>query len=444
MRPPGHHATREQSMGFCYLNNIAIAVLEARATGAKRVAVFDFDVHHGNGTEDILLNRPGVEFFSVHQHPAYPGHRRGKSRTQLFQLSRRAGRAALTYRAMLAHALDDLKHLPARPRRRVRRLRRLRARPAGGRHAAGGGFSLARRVAARVDSSVLQPARRRLQPRFAGTDFCVSQRRGRKIILHDRPRSDSEKHRVSRQKRRRIAAPANRIAARASAQNAAHEIVSELRPRALTAPETDSLRELVKRRGQREPLQHITGSTSFCGYEIAVSRHALVPRPETELLAELGWKFLLRTRNSANSDHRPGFRHWHRLHRHRARGEMSERQNHRAGYFRRRRWRWRKQNAAQNQSRSGLNFCTATVLRRCTRSGNVRFALSNPPYIPSAEIATLEPEVSDFDPRGALDGGADGLDFYRRLATEAKPFLKPDGKIMLEFGDGQAEASENF
>ncbi|MEI9866160.1 MAG: hypothetical protein WDN00_16720 [Limisphaerales bacterium] len=63
MRPPGHHAMREKSTGFCYLNNIAIAVLEAVATGSKRVAVFDFDVHHGNGTEDILLNQPGVAFF---------------------------------------------------------------------------------------------------------------------------------------------------------------------------------------------------------------------------------------------------------------------------------------------------------------------------------------------------------------------------------------------
>ena len=62
--------------------------------------------------------------------------------------------------------------------------------------------------------------------------------------------------------------------------------------RVLTPAETDALRELVKRRGQREPLQHITGSTSFCGLEIAVNRHALIPRPETELLAELGWKFL--------------------------------------------------------------------------------------------------------------------------------------------------------
>src|ERR1035437_7000470 len=73
MRPPGHHATRGQSMGFCYLNNIAIAALEAVATGDKRVAVFDFDVHHGNGTEAILLNNPGVAFLSIHQFPCYPG-----------------------------------------------------------------------------------------------------------------------------------------------------------------------------------------------------------------------------------------------------------------------------------------------------------------------------------------------------------------------------------
>ena len=73
MRPPGHHATRNRAMGFCYLNNIAIAALEALATGAKRVAVFDFDVHHGNGTEAILVGTRGTAFFSVHQFPCYPG-----------------------------------------------------------------------------------------------------------------------------------------------------------------------------------------------------------------------------------------------------------------------------------------------------------------------------------------------------------------------------------
>ena len=73
MRPPGHHATRNRAMGFCYLNNMAIAALKALSNGTKKVAVLDFDVHHGNGTEAILLNQPGAAFFSIHQFPCYPG-----------------------------------------------------------------------------------------------------------------------------------------------------------------------------------------------------------------------------------------------------------------------------------------------------------------------------------------------------------------------------------
>ncbi|MDR3458350.1 MAG: histone deacetylase [Verrucomicrobiae bacterium] len=110
MRPPGHHATRLQSMGFCYLNNIAIAALEATATGAKRVAVFDFDVHHGNGTEDILLNQPGIEFFSVHQHPAYPHTGAVNRGRNCFNYPVAPGASRTVYRAALTSALDDLKH----------------------------------------------------------------------------------------------------------------------------------------------------------------------------------------------------------------------------------------------------------------------------------------------------------------------------------------------
>jgi acetoin utilization deacetylase AcuC-like enzyme len=73
MRPPGHHATRDRAMGFCYFNNIAIAALDALENSAKRVAIWDFDAHHGNGTETIVVHDSRIAFASIHQFPAYPG-----------------------------------------------------------------------------------------------------------------------------------------------------------------------------------------------------------------------------------------------------------------------------------------------------------------------------------------------------------------------------------
>ena len=72
-RPPGHHATRDTAMGFCIFNNIAVAAQHARDSGLDRVAVIDFDVHHGNGTQDIFYERADVLYMSCHQSPLYPG-----------------------------------------------------------------------------------------------------------------------------------------------------------------------------------------------------------------------------------------------------------------------------------------------------------------------------------------------------------------------------------
>ena len=73
MRPPGHHATRDRAMGFCYFNNVAVAALDALENGIERIAIWDFDGHHGNGTEAIVANNDRIQFASIHQHPAYPG-----------------------------------------------------------------------------------------------------------------------------------------------------------------------------------------------------------------------------------------------------------------------------------------------------------------------------------------------------------------------------------
>jgi release factor glutamine methyltransferase len=226
--------------------------------------------------------------------------------------------------------------------------------------------------------------------------------------------------------------------------------------RVLSPVETDALRELVKRRGQREPLQHIVGSTSFSGFEIAVNRHALVPRPETELLAEAGWNFLstINYQPSTALDFGTGSGCIAIALAAKCPGAKIFATDISADAL-----ALAKENAAKNNVSERIEFLQgdgfaaladasergrpARELNTNTQASRLRsfdLIVSNPPYIASAEIETLEPEVKDFDPRGALDGGADGLDFYRRISVEAKPFLKTDGKIMLEFGDGQADA----
>lgn len=206
--------------------------------------------------------------------------------------------------------------------------------------------------------------------------------------------------------------------------------------RPLTEQETGTLREFVKRRGQREPLQHITGSTSFCGFEMAVDRRALVPRPETEILAELGWTFLstlgpeqtaldLGTGTGciaiALAAKCPD-----------ARITASDASADALALA--------AANARTNNVAGRIEFLNGNGFTALPAGAQFDLIISNPPYIPTAEIETLEPEVRDFDPRTALDGGTDGLDFYRMLAGQARQLLKPGGKIMVEFGDGQASA----
>lgn len=209
--------------------------------------------------------------------------------------------------------------------------------------------------------------------------------------------------------------------------------------RALSNPELTAYRELVQRRGHHEPLQHLVGSVSFCGLELAVDRRALIPRPETELLAERGWQFL-----NALGENEPEPR---ALDFGTGTGCLAIALAH--ACRRARIWavdispealELARQNATRHGLAPNLHLLRGESLAAVPEELRFHLVISNPPYIPTEEIARLQPEVRDYDPRAALDGGPDGLDFYRRLAKEARMRLSAGGRVMLEFGDGQGEA----
>jgi len=113
-RPPGHHATPDRPMGFCLFNNVAVGVRRAQATrGLGRVLIIDWDVHHGNGTQDVFYDDPSVYFLSLHLSPHYPGtgaagergEGAGLGTTRNVEVS--AGTDGATYRRLLADALDS-------------------------------------------------------------------------------------------------------------------------------------------------------------------------------------------------------------------------------------------------------------------------------------------------------------------------------------------------
>jgi release factor glutamine methyltransferase len=202
-----------------------------------------------------------------------------------------------------------------------------------------------------------------------------------------------------------------------------------LNPGAELAPGEESLfRDWLERRAAGEPAHHLTGRCPFWNREFLVTPAVLVPRPETELLIDAA----LRSPSPQNTRvldvgagsgciaatlalERPGWRV--------AATELSP--------------------AALAVARANLRALSAPVgLMRCDLAAALRgpfeLVTANLPYIPTAELAALPLEVRH-DPRGALDGGADGLDLVRRLLADLPHLLAPGGLALLELGEGQAD-----
>ena len=198
--------------------------------------------------------------------------------------------------------------------------------------------------------------------------------------------------------------------------------------------ELAGVRGTVARRAKREPLQYILGSQEFMGLEFLVSPAVLIPRHDTETLVHeavtrggnalrvldigtgSGCVAVLLAKLLPDAQ------------------VVTVDNSHKALAV-----------ARENAERNGVkvSFVSGSLFQPFTGQ---RFDLivSNPPYIPTADIDGLQPEVRDFEPRGALDGGADGLDFYRVMVPSAPNHLNPGGRLVVEVGIGQAEAVQGM
>jgi release factor glutamine methyltransferase len=215
-----------------------------------------------------------------------------------------------------------------------------------------------------------------------------------------------------------------------------HAALAAAGPRILAARETDAIAALSRRRLGHEPVARIVGIKEFWSLELRVDAATLVPRPETETVVEAALAVIdargARSHPLRIADLGTGS------------GAiilalLAELPN--------------AVGVGTDLSVDALRLARANAQRLgATRAtfvacdmaaalgGPFDVIVCNPPYIASGEVVALAPEVRDFDPRAALDGGPDGLDFYRRIGAAAPALLSPSGLVVVELGAGQAEA----
>ena len=216
-----------------------------------------------------------------------------------------------------------------------------------------------------------------------------------------------------------------------------HHAVTD-RDRLLSSSELLAVRGLIGRRVGREPLQYILGTQEFCGLEFTVNPAVLIPRPETQLLVEYVTQRIRPDRPATIVDVCTGSGciavAIARVRPH-ARVIATDLSCSSLNV------------ARQNASRHGVGERIVWLegdllgpLAALELEGQVDVIVSNPPYIPEADWATLQPEVRLFEPRGALVAGPQGTELHERLLQESGRYLSPGGALIMEIGAGQARA----
>lgn len=214
----------------------------------------------------------------------------------------------------------------------------------------------------------------------------------------------------------------------------------------LIASELSHFKALLKRRLRHEPLQYILGRAEFMSLPFRITSAVLVPRPETEILvesvlAEVKSRFPDRKHISCLDIGTGSGNVAVALARYSSELNITAIDISADGLA------LAQENASSNGVANRIRFrlvdFLASDLLTCL-SDKYQIVVSNPPYIASADIATLPPEVRDFEPRQALDGGVDGLNFYRKIAHDLKHLLQPDGFAAFEIGYQQAPAIQQL
>ncbi len=215
-----------------------------------------------------------------------------------------------------------------------------------------------------------------------------------------------------------------------------HAALAAAGPRAIKAEEQHAIATLAQRRLAREPVARILGRKEFWSFKLRVDAATLVPRPETETVVEAALAAIdaagARSRALRIADLGTGS------------GALllallTELPNaFGVGTDTSFRALLVARDNAQGVGATRAAFIACDMA--AALDGPFDLIVANPPYIASGDIAALAPEVRDFDPRPALDGGPDGLDFYREIAATAPALLRPGGALVVELGAGQAQA----